>query len=104
MLKPSPRRNIFVGILLLILAVGVAAYDYVQPATDGASWFRRYLLVIDGGVLLLGVAAFVRGVWVFASGQQGGPRESESRTMLFFRRNYRKLLVSATVLTGVVFG
>lgn len=104
MLKPSPRRNIFVGILLLILAVGVAAYDYVQPATDGASWFRRYLLVIDGGVLLLGVAAFVRGVWVFASGQQWGPRESESRMMLFFRRNYRKLLVSATVLTGVVFG
>ncbi|PKN44670.1 MAG: ABC transporter permease [Deltaproteobacteria bacterium HGW-Deltaproteobacteria-20] len=104
MLKPSPRRNIILGILLLLVAVGVAIFDYVQPAVDGAGFFRRYLLVFDLGVLLLGVAAFVRGVWVFAAGQQWRPSDSEARVGPWVKRNSRTLLLSGTVLMGTAFG
>jgi len=104
MFKPSPRRNIFLGILLLLVAVGVAIFDYAQPAAQGAGFFRRYLLLFDLPVLLLGIAAFVRGVWVFAAGQAWRPGESAPRVIPWIKRRRKGLLLSGTLLTGSTFG
>lgn len=104
MLKPSPRRNVLLGILLLLLAVGVAIFDYVQPASESAGFFRRYLLIFDIGVLLLGVGAFVRGVWGFASGQEWRPGQGSTRLWPFIKRNRKLLLAVGTMLTGTTFG
>jgi lipoprotein-releasing system permease protein len=104
MFKPSPRRNIFLGILLLLVAVGVAIFDYAQPAGQGAGVFRRYLLLFDLPVLLLGIAAFVRGVWVFAAGQAWRPGESAPRVVPWIKRRRKGLLLSGTLLTGSTFG
>ncbi|PIE06248.1 MAG: hypothetical protein CSA75_00525 [Sorangium cellulosum] len=104
MLKPSPRRNVILGVLLLLVAVGGAVFDYAQPATQGANYFRRHLLFFVSGVLLLGIAAFVRGVWIYASGNDWKPTESSSGLISWMRRKRRGLLIGSTLFYGITFG
>ncbi len=104
MFKPSPRRNVLLGILLLLVAVGVAVFDYAQPAAPGAGFFRRYLLLFDLPVALLGIAAFVRGIWGLAAGQKWRPGESAPRVLPWIKRHRLKLLLGSTLLTGIAFG
>ena len=104
MFKPSPRRNVLLGILLLMVAVGVAVYDYAQPAAQDAGFFRRYLLLFDLPVALLGIAAFVRGIWTLAAGQAWRPGESVPRVLPWVKRHRKALLLISTLLTGSAFG
>lgn len=104
MLKPSPRRNVILGSLLLLLAVGVAIFDYVQPAAQDSMLLRRYLLLFDLPIFLLGLAAFVRGIWIFAAGDDWKPGASDARVFPWIWRNRKALLLAVTAATGTTFG
>ena len=103
MFKSTPRRNILLGLLLLLVTVAIAVFDYVRPATPEATWIRRNMLLMDGAVLLAGIAAFVWGVRGLAIGQQWRQEGERSRLWSFVLRHRTRILAGLTALMGISF-
>jgi len=104
MFKPSPRRNILVGSVLVIIGLAAIIAAYVAPMVEAYRLLLRALPWAGGAVLLLGFAAIAWGVWGFASGQAWRPGESSSRVFPWLRRNRRAVLIAFTGTFGASFG
>lgn len=102
-LKPSPRRDILLGSLLIAVGVGLAIFQYLHPAKDVGGFWRHAGWVAYPAVLL-GLGGILSGVWALALGAapQRGPGLA-SRLAGWVRRNRRPLLAGVSVLAGITF-
>jgi lipoprotein-releasing system permease protein len=103
MAKPSPRRDIVLGALLIAAGVAAAVFHTLHPTKDTAGFLARHWVLLAWPAVILGLGGILNGVWALA---MSGPSDTRGSSRVFsWVRRYRKPLVRvSTAAFGLTFG
>jgi lipoprotein-releasing system permease protein len=104
MFKSSPRRDLYVGSILIVVGLAIAIASSVNPAKEGASFIRQHVWWLAPPAMALGFGGVIRAVWRLAMGEPWRLGVERSSVLLWLRRKHRSLTAWATAIFGLSFG